>query len=135
MIERATEELEHDTPPAPDMIQGRFWRDPSEFFSTKELGRRVYRFPSSTRNWGTSSHDSSSARGWTRRPSNPIAIVFAPPKWYELSRWMTASVIVLLFDGTGCSLHVSRRRQPVSEVRCDAMLERSQLIGVNKLRR
>ena len=38
MIERATEALEHDTPPEPNVIQGRFSRDPSEFSSTKEVG-------------------------------------------------------------------------------------------------
>jgi len=38
MIERATEELEHDTPPTPNVIQGRFSRDPSEFATTKEVG-------------------------------------------------------------------------------------------------
>jgi transposase len=38
MIERATENAEHDDPPAPNVIQGRFWRDPSEF-ATKEVGR------------------------------------------------------------------------------------------------
>jgi len=38
IIERATEELEHDTPPAPNVIQGRFSRDPSEFSTTKEVG-------------------------------------------------------------------------------------------------
>ena len=39
MIERATEALEHDTPPPPNVIQGRFWRDPSEFSISKEVGR------------------------------------------------------------------------------------------------
>jgi hypothetical protein len=39
MIERATEALEHDTPPEPNVIQGRFSRDPSEFSTTKEVGR------------------------------------------------------------------------------------------------
>ena len=39
MIERATEALEHDTPPAPNVIQGRFSRDPSEFSSAKEVGK------------------------------------------------------------------------------------------------
>ncbi len=38
MIERATEGLENDTPPAPNVIQGRFSRDPSEFSTTKEVG-------------------------------------------------------------------------------------------------
>ena len=31
MIERATEANTLDTPPSPNVIQGRFWRDPSEF--------------------------------------------------------------------------------------------------------
>ena len=38
MIERATETVEHDTPPPPSVIQGRFWRDPSEF-STKRVSQ------------------------------------------------------------------------------------------------
>ena len=38
MIERATEARENDTPPEPNVIQGRFSRDPSEFSSTKEVG-------------------------------------------------------------------------------------------------
>jgi len=36
MIERATAALEHDAPPAPNVIQGRFWRDPSEFSAATE---------------------------------------------------------------------------------------------------
>jgi transposase len=39
MIERATETLEHDTPPPPNVIQGRFWRDPSEFCATKQVNQ------------------------------------------------------------------------------------------------
>ena len=39
MIERATEALANDTPPEPNVIQGRFSRDPSEFSATKEVGR------------------------------------------------------------------------------------------------
>jgi transposase len=39
MIERATEAIDHDTPPAPNVIQGRFSRDPSEFSSAKEVGQ------------------------------------------------------------------------------------------------
>ncbi|MGC2484717.1 MAG: IS21 family transposase [Acidimicrobiales bacterium] len=39
MIERATEANELDAPPAPNVIQGRFSRDPSEFSATKEVGR------------------------------------------------------------------------------------------------
>ena len=37
MMERATEALEHDTPPPPNVIQGRFWRDRAEFSTTKEV--------------------------------------------------------------------------------------------------
>ena len=36
MIERARENLEPDTAPAPNVVQGRFWRDPSEFTSSRE---------------------------------------------------------------------------------------------------
>jgi len=39
MIERATEALEHDAPPPPNVIQGRFWRDPSEFSTTKQVNQ------------------------------------------------------------------------------------------------
>ena len=39
MIERATEALEHDTPAPPNVIPGRFWRDPSEFSTTTEVER------------------------------------------------------------------------------------------------
>ena len=39
MIERATETLEHDAPPPPNVIQGRFWRDPAEFSITKQANQ------------------------------------------------------------------------------------------------
>lgn len=39
MIERATEADEHDAPPQPTVIQGRFSRDPAEFAATKEVGK------------------------------------------------------------------------------------------------
>ncbi len=39
MIERATEAEDHDAPPQPSVVQGRFARDPSEFSATKEVGR------------------------------------------------------------------------------------------------
>jgi len=39
MIERATEAAEHDAPPQPTIIQGRFARDPAEFAATKEAGK------------------------------------------------------------------------------------------------
>ena len=38
MIERATEAEEHEAPPQPNVVQGRFSRDPSEFAVTKEMG-------------------------------------------------------------------------------------------------
>ncbi len=39
MIERAREAAEVEAPPAPNVIEGRFARDPSEFRATKEAGR------------------------------------------------------------------------------------------------
>lgn len=39
MIERATEARDAESPPAPNVIAGRFFRDPSEFSATKEMGR------------------------------------------------------------------------------------------------
>ena len=39
MIERATEADEHEAPPQPTVIQGRFSRDPSEFAATKEVAK------------------------------------------------------------------------------------------------
>jgi hypothetical protein len=39
MLERAREDAEPDTRPDPVVVQGRFFRDPSEFAATKEAGR------------------------------------------------------------------------------------------------
>jgi hypothetical protein len=39
MIERATEAEETEAPPEPNVVQGRFARDPSEFAATKEAGK------------------------------------------------------------------------------------------------
>jgi hypothetical protein len=39
MIERATETEEQDAPAQPNVVQGRFSRDPSEFAATKEAGK------------------------------------------------------------------------------------------------
>lgn len=39
MIERAREAAEAETPPAPNVVEGRFARDPAEFRATKETGR------------------------------------------------------------------------------------------------
>jgi transposase len=39
MIDRATEADAHDAPPPPNVVQGRFARDPSEFAATKETGQ------------------------------------------------------------------------------------------------
>jgi hypothetical protein len=39
MINRATEADEHDAPPQPNVVQGRFARDPAEFAAAKETGK------------------------------------------------------------------------------------------------
>jgi hypothetical protein len=39
MIERATESEQEDAPAQPNVVQGRFSRDPSEFAATKEVGK------------------------------------------------------------------------------------------------
>jgi hypothetical protein len=39
MIERATEVDKLDEVPLPHVIQGRFWRDPSEFSATKQVNQ------------------------------------------------------------------------------------------------
>jgi hypothetical protein len=39
MIDRATEADEHDVPPPPNVVQGRFARDPAEFAVTTETGK------------------------------------------------------------------------------------------------
>jgi hypothetical protein len=39
MIDRATEAEKHDAPPQPNVVQGRFARDLSEFAATKETGK------------------------------------------------------------------------------------------------
>jgi hypothetical protein len=39
MIARATEADGHDSPPQPNVVQGRFARDASEFATIKETGQ------------------------------------------------------------------------------------------------
>ena len=39
MIERATEAEDHEAPPQPNVVTGRFARDPSEFAAAKETAR------------------------------------------------------------------------------------------------
>jgi len=39
MIERATEAIDAASPSAPNVIEGRFFRDPSEFSATKQVQR------------------------------------------------------------------------------------------------
>ena len=39
MIDRASEADAHDAPPQPNVVQGRFARDPSEFATSRETGK------------------------------------------------------------------------------------------------